>query len=362
MESYGEILKKTREMKNLDYDTIARDTSISQHFLAGIEDEDTSVFPGEAYMLGFMRNYADYLGLNSEMVLRLYRNKKLQESPIPEGLLVREKPRYFWPLIVTGCVILTGGLAALGFFLAIRLRPHLPNNVVLDKDSAVRKYAITDKTFSGRIYIGDQLIYPAEEGEIILTVSGTLSALALDTPVGTLRTELSEETEIDIDGDKKTDLIVYVSDISNIDASRGAEVRILRQSGLAAAVSETVHEEIPAVSEAGKKHKQTVIHDDNRAYPFTLNASFRGACEFRYRTDRREPSESYYTNGEVVTMTANNAIRLWMSNCNAVKLTVIADSRSFDLEIGKAGQVLVEDIKWLKDKDGRYKLVVIELD
>ncbi len=362
MESYGEVLKRARETKNLDYDTIARDTSISQQFLAGLEEEDNSVFPGEAYMLGFMRNYADYLGLNSEMVLTLYRNKKLQESPIPEGLLIREKPKYFWPLIITGCVLLAGGLSVLGFFLAIRLRPHLPHNVVLDKDSAVRKYAITDKTFSGRIYIGDQLIYPAEEGEIILTVSGTLSALALDTPVGTLRTELSEETEIDIDGDKKTDLIVYVSDISNIDASRGAEVRILRQSGLAAAVSETVHEEIPAVSEAGKKHKQTVIHDDNRAYPFTLNASFRGACEFRYRTDRREPSESYYTNGEVVTMTANNAIRLWMSNCNAVKLTVIADSRSFDLEIGKAGQVLVEDIKWLKDKDGRYKLVVIELD
>ena len=39
-----------------------------------------------------------------------------------------------------------------------------------------------------------------------------------------------------------------------------------------------------------------------------------------------------------------------------------ADYKGYDLEIGKACQVLVEDIKWIKDTDGKYKLVVIELD
>ena len=61
-------------------------------------------------------------------------------------------------------------------------------------------------------------------------------------------------------------------------------------------------------------------------------------------------------------MTANNGIRLWMSNSNTVKLSIIADSKNYDLELGKAGHVLVEDIKWIKDTDGRYKLAVIELD
>ena len=45
-----------------------------------------------------------------------------------------------------------------------------------------------------------------------------------------------------------------------------------------------------------------------------------------------------------------------------VKITIIADSKSFDLDIGAAGQIFVEDIKWIKDTDGKYKLVVIELD
>ena len=51
-----------------------------------------------------------------------------------------------------------------------------------------------------------------------------------------------------------------------------------------------------------------------------------------------------------------------LSKDNTVKFNIIADSKSFDLDIGVAGQICVEDIKWIKDTDGKYKLVVIELD
>ena len=61
-------------------------------------------------------------------------------------------------------------------------------------------------------------------------------------------------------------------------------------------------------------------------------------------------------------MTANNGVRVWMSNGNTVKFTVVADTKNYDLEIGKAGQVLVEDIKWVRDSEGKYRLVVVELD
>ena len=108
MESYGEQLKRAREAKNLDLDTISRETSISAYYLEGLEAEDNGVFPGEAYMLGFLRNYADYLGLKSEVLLSLYRSKELQESPIPVGLIVRDKPGYFLPLLITGIFSFVG--------------------------------------------------------------------------------------------------------------------------------------------------------------------------------------------------------------------------------------------------------------
>lgn len=361
MESYGEILRKARETKNLDYETIERETSIIRQFLEGLENEDNSAFPGEAYMQGFMRNYAEYLGVKPETVLTLYKNKRLQESPVPEGLIVHENPKYLIPLIIAGVLLVIGGLVAGAVVFMRHFKSADPENVVLDKTSTSKKYEITDKVFTGRLYQGDKLIYPAKEGEIILTVNKTLSTLGIDSPVGILYTELAEESELDVDGDSIADLIVYVSDISNTDASRGAEVRILRRSG-AYATALSNQNDIPFSTEIDSKYKQTIIFDDNRAYPFTVNASFRGSCQFRYKIDRHEPAESYFTTGELVTMTANNGIRLWMSNSNTVKLSIIADSKNYDLELGKAGHVLVEDIKWIKDTDGRYKLAVIELD
>lgn len=360
MESYGELLRKTRESKNLDLDTVARETSIIRSYLEGLEEEDSGAFPGEAYLSGFLKNYAEYLGLNVDQILLLYKNKLLQESPVPEGLLVHEKPKYVIPLIVSGVVLVVAAILLILFFV-FKDTLFAPKEEVEEDLSAVKKYEFVDRTIKGRVYKGDQIVYNDEKnGEILLIVKDTVGAFGLETPVGTLYTELSEEAELDIDGDAASDLIVYVSDISMTDETRGAEVRILKRHGTS--TSSVTVSDIPYVTELGTTNKRTVILEDNRAYPFTLNGTFRGSCVFRYKVDRHDSNESYFTSGEVLTMTASNGVRLWMSNGNTVKLTVIADTRSFDLEIGKAGQIIAQDIKWIKDSDGKFKLVVIELD
>ena len=48
MESYGELLRTTRESKQLDLDRASREISIEKRYLAGLEEEDNSVFPGDA--------------------------------------------------------------------------------------------------------------------------------------------------------------------------------------------------------------------------------------------------------------------------------------------------------------------------
>lgn len=358
MDSYGALLKEARESKNLDLDTVARETAIIRRYIEGLEEEDNSAFPGEAYLTGFLRNYADYLGVDAETVLTLYKNKQLQESPVPEGLIERHRPKYLIPLIVSASVVV---FAAIAIPLIMLCNKKIGDNklVAVEVKNGERKYQLADKTFSDRLYKGDQLIYPGEEGDIVLTVSKTFDTFGIQTPVGDLYTELSEEAELDIDGDAISDLIVYVSDLSMTDESRGAEVRILKRHG--SAVSGVASDDILLASEIGNS-KYKVIFEDTRAYPFTLNGNFRASCVFRIKVDRSEADEQYYTSGEVITRTAANGVRLWISNINAVKFSIIADLKSYDLDIGKAGQVVAQDIKWIKDTDGKYKLVVIELD
>ncbi len=363
MENYGDLLKNAREAKNLDLDKIAREISIERKYLEGLETEDSGVFPGEAYLTGFLRNYALYLELDADYLLKLYRNKQIQEAPLPEGLYEKPKISFDKLLIIVPVALILLVIGIVSILLLHKKNSVTDENVIVSNKLGFHQYELNDKKFSQRVYKGDQFLITSENGTpIVLTVRSTLGNFGLDTPAGVFYVELSEESELDVNGDNQTDMIVYVSDISQSDERRGAEVSILLRHGISVS-SDTVDEsDIPFASEIKSKHAQHVILEDNRAYPFTVNASFRNACLFRYKVDRNDSVETYFSKGEVFTATPHNGIRLWISNANSVKFTIIADSKSYDLDIGAAGQILVEDIKWIKDSDGRYKLVVFELD
>ena len=169
------------------------------------------------------------------------------------------------------------------------------------------------------------------------------------------------------------DLIVYLSDISLSDESRGAEVRITMQNeaimeyiddaALAEAAQEKTDSSATLAPQENANSKQTVIHSANRAYPFTLNITVTSPCLLRYKIDRQESREEYLKAGEVVNMNPKQlGVRIWVSNSNALKIQLIADTKSYDIEPGKAGEVDVEDIKWVKNKDGRYAIVIEKID
>ncbi|MFA6938042.1 MAG: helix-turn-helix transcriptional regulator [Treponema sp.] len=371
MESYGAILKKAREDKSIDFETIERETTITKQYLEAMETEDESVFPGEPYLVGFLRNYADYLGVDYNEVLKLYHAKKLQESPIPEGLIQKQKPSYLVPVIVIVSVVVAVLIAfAIYFFVFKMPEMKTEQQQTIERNTKKHQYMLTSKGETKRLYKGDQILVPSKDtkdsGNIILTIVDTLGSLTIATPSGNQIVDLSEERDIDVNGDGMSEIIIYLSDISATDSARGAEVRMLLKENAAEEAQPVIVEEIAPVentaSSSVKNNKQTQILEDTRAYPFTVNISFRGACVFRYGVDRKENIEDYFVSGDIVNVTASNGIRLWMSNVNALKIQVIANSESYDLEVGKAGQVKAEDIKWVKDSDGKYKLVVIELD
>lgn len=363
MESYGELLRKTREAKGLDLDIIAREISIEKRYLAGLEEEESGVFPGEAYLTGFLRNYSNYLELDTEFIMKLYHNKKIQESPVPEGLIIKRSSKSLVIILSIVAAMIVAGVITLLVVLNKGKKVEVDEEVVVSNKVKKHQYELNESKFVQRVYKGDQLLIPTDKnGKIILTVKDTLSVFGLETPSGVYYVELSEEAEIDVNGDSNSDLILYVSDVSSTDENRGAEISVLLRHGISTSVSDVEVDEIPFASEINNKNARKVILEDNRAYPFTVNASFRGSCLFRHKVDRDDSVEAYFSKGEVFTATPRNGIRLWISNSNTVKFTIIADSKSYDLDIGAAGQVTVEDIKWIKDTDGKYKLVVIELD
>ena len=364
MENYGEILKKSREEKHLDIETIVRETSISQRYLEALEKEEAHIFPSEPYLIGFLKNYAEYLGLNSKQIVSLYNAKKIQEAPPPAELTAHERPKFLIPLfVVLGLAVLSGG----GFALFTFIKSHMPKaaeaNIALDKPSASKKYELTEEPFSGRVFKHDQFVLGTEKGNVTLTVAQTTDVFGIETPVGVQYVELSEQVEIDANGDSMPELIIYVKDLSAKGNDHGAEVNIMLKDASNAAIADSDESQIQSTAELPKDKKWTEILADTRAYPFTLNVNFRAGCLFRYRTDRKETVEDFLANGDVLNLTASNALRVWMSNGNTAKLQVVANGKNYDLPLSKAGEVVAEDIKWIKDTtDGKFRLVILDLE
>lgn len=80
MAKIGARIQEIRLKKGLTLERIADDTNISVRFLAKIEADDFTGFPGEPYIVGFIKNYAEYLGLDPEEVVATYRRKEADAS------------------------------------------------------------------------------------------------------------------------------------------------------------------------------------------------------------------------------------------------------------------------------------------
>ncbi len=82
MAKIGSILQETRLSKGLTLDSIAEETNISARFLFKLENDDHTGFPGEPYIIGFIRNYAEYLGLDAEALVARYRSRDIPPEPM----------------------------------------------------------------------------------------------------------------------------------------------------------------------------------------------------------------------------------------------------------------------------------------
>jgi cytoskeleton protein RodZ len=70
--SFGEELRREREIRGISLKEIADATKISKRFLEAIERNDHRTLPAPVFTRGFVREYARYLGLSAEDIVNRY--------------------------------------------------------------------------------------------------------------------------------------------------------------------------------------------------------------------------------------------------------------------------------------------------
>jgi cytoskeleton protein RodZ len=111
----GELLRERRHQLQLDLDAVGEGLCIKPVYLAAIEQGRIEELPGPAYAIGFIRAYANYLGLDGERVLDSYRAETgdVQTRPdltLPVPLAERSGPG--GRVLLAGLVLALGGYGA----------------------------------------------------------------------------------------------------------------------------------------------------------------------------------------------------------------------------------------------------------
>lgn len=125
-DTFGESLKREREMRGVTLDEISAATRIAPRFLKAIETEQWDQLPGGVFNRGFVRAVARYLGLDEESIMAEYTLSVGDRQTVPvwtgsPPVVTPEQPWLAW-IIAAALVLLllVGGWFGTRRFLAWR--------------------------------------------------------------------------------------------------------------------------------------------------------------------------------------------------------------------------------------------------
>src|SRR5262245_30399219 len=81
-QSIGQKLNQAREDQHITLEHASESTRIRVLYLKALETDDVSVLPSPVQARGFLRNYADYLGLDFDRLLDELRAEQTSSAEI----------------------------------------------------------------------------------------------------------------------------------------------------------------------------------------------------------------------------------------------------------------------------------------
>ena len=110
--TFGERLRREREMRGVGLEEIATATRISTRFLEALETEHWERLPGGVFNRGFIRAVARYLGLDEESLLAEYAGATNDQPEVAVWATEAQRPRRQsrpWLAALLAIVVLAGG-------------------------------------------------------------------------------------------------------------------------------------------------------------------------------------------------------------------------------------------------------------
>ncbi len=373
MESIGNKLKSARESKDLSIEQAVRDTHITKRFIEAMEAEDFDQFPGEAYLLGFLRNYASYLGLEGEEIVTLYHNLRLQEQPAPIDELLDRKRRRPPPvglIILFLAVLLVGGIVALFVTGVISLprRGEATTDGSVRAENAVAPIVLDEQFVERRFAVGERVAVPIDEEEVLLEFLEISERVALGSEGGIVHIDNGERRLVDLTGEGGGDVTIAVRQIYPASDGEAASAvvridRVLDQGSQEAPPAGEISESrridlaLGQTNQPSRRRDAIVVGQFPEIEDYLLEIDFRGTTLFRWEIDEEPRVERMVQNGESLSVRVNEIARLWISNAGNTRIEIAGTP----VELGGQGEIATAVVHWNDAASGQYQLEVLPL-
>lgn len=366
MESIGEKLSQQREHRSISIDQAARETHIAKRFLEALENEHFDTFPGESYLIGFLRNYSDYLELDSDELISLYKNTQIQEQPSPIDELLDTKPKPNFPLILSiliAVVVVAGGallLTSLGSENENRSISTESNSGSARQQNEPAQRAIRETVnFNSEILEQEFSSMTAVEVSVRneqyrIEIGEITTPLVLYNDQEAIELSPNEISLIDVDGDASPDIRVMLkSFLENgnpvIRFDRiiaGTNVQPPDISSEASTVEEGLVNPGRSSEPSRERPVQQLTNSVEAGQNLRIEVIFRGPVMFRHMNAGGEISQQMYGSGERFQTEISDSGYFWISNAGKLQFSVNGEN----IRLGSDGQPRAFQIR--KTADG----------
>ena len=150
MFAIGDSLREARTRRGLSPADVQKGIRIRERYLTALEEEHWELLPGDAYAKGFLRTYAEFLGLDGNLYIDEYNSRSAhhdEEPPlVPQSLVPSHRSRRgllrtLMALLVLGAAV--AGFAALGMGGPSAPRAHVKTPAATHAVKAVQVVAAT---------------------------------------------------------------------------------------------------------------------------------------------------------------------------------------------------------------------------
>jgi cytoskeletal protein RodZ len=178
----GETLKQKRESMNRSYEYVYSKTRIHPKYLKALEEGDYSIFSSKVHAKGFLKNYANFLGLDCNEILAFWRrefevdleNKDTSQVPSKNKINLRQfyiSPSYF----VAAIVLIVFGTLLFSLYTQYNNFTEAPSLVISSpKNNEVLSTDIIDIVGNTEpnvdLYLNNQRISLTSDGSFLYTI------------------------------------------------------------------------------------------------------------------------------------------------------------------------------------------------